>query len=120
MFPLIEKIMSALNDSIVAAEDAVRQALINALEEKNEELVPMLFETLNKLKEAKDVKPYYTFNLNSAIPGYTDYFGAGAASTVPVGNSFGEDVISFNDISIRTDVEPISANLDSDGTVTFS
>tara|TARA_Y100000287_G_scaffold183472_1_gene182635 strand:+ start:910 stop:1242 length:333 start_codon:yes stop_codon:yes gene_type:complete len=110
--------MSALNDSIVAAEDAVRQALINALEEKNEELVPMLFETLNKLKEAKVVKPDYTFNLNSAIPGYTDYFGAGAASTVPVG--IGEDVISFKDINIRTDVEPISANLDSDGTVTFS
>ncbi len=103
----------SVKSQVQAAEKALRQALINALAEGDEDCLSELFTQYqavsNLNKKVNDLtrvayNSNYNFNLSSdylrhggdldALDNVT--FGAGARS-VTVNSGFGEDVISFND-----------------------
>jgi hypothetical protein len=62
-----------ISSKLATAEEAVRAALIYALEKKRDNFVPQLFDLLNKVREVKESNNDYVFSLNTNnIPGYSD------------------------------------------------
>ena len=105
----------SVKSQVQAAEEALRQALINALAEGDEQFLSELFaeyqhiSDLNKKVQDKiNIDPNFTFNLSS---NYLDRPGGDldsmdnifAAGPVNIPSSYGEDVISFGDYKSRDD-----------------
>lgn len=115
----------SVKSQVQNAEEALRQALINALAEGDEEFLSELFteyqNVSNLNKKVNDTNEYnYNFNLNSAYLGKPggDLDAIDNMITFPIGNhipgSLGDDVISFGgDVVINTQ----SAG---DGTISFN
>ena len=102
----------SVKSQVQAAEEALRQALINALAEGDEEYLSELFTQyqavgdLNRKVQSKiEFDPNYSFSLsseylnNDRIGGDLDALDdiTFAAGPVNVKGAFGEDVISFGD-----------------------
>ena len=103
----------SVKSQVQAAEEALRQALINALAEGDEEFLSELFteyqhvSDLNrKVSEKINIDPNFSFTLssdylnNDRIGGDLDAMDDitfGAAGPVNIASSFGTDVISFDD-----------------------
>ena len=103
----------SVKSQVQAAEEALRQALINALAEGDEEFLSELFteyqhvSDLNrKVSEKINIDPNFSFTLssdylkNDRIGGdldAMDNIDFGAAGSINIRGSFGEDVISFSD-----------------------
>jgi len=103
----------SVKSQVQAAEEALRQALINALAEGDEEFLSELFteyqhvSDLNrKVSEKINIDPNFSFTLssdylnNDRIGGDLDAMDNvdfGAAGSINIRGSFGEDVISFDD-----------------------
>ena len=104
----------SVKSQVQAAEEALRQALINALAEGDEEFLSELFteyqkvSDLNrKVSEKINIDPNFSFTLSSDyIPSGDTRIGGDldsldsitfAAGPVNIPTSFGEDVISFSD-----------------------
>lgn len=108
------------------AEEAIRQSLINALAEGEDQYLTDLFNLLTSIRDVKkgintirftdNTREYYNrqsewnFNLSSdyldsshggdldALDNVLDFSSiTNAATTVPIPGAYGEDVISFND-----------------------
>ena len=102
----------SVKSQVQAAEEALRQALINALAEGDEEFLSELFteyqhvSDLNrKVSEKINIDPNFSFTLSSDYL-KTDRIGGDldamdditfAAGPVNIAGAFGEDVISFSD-----------------------
>ena len=102
----------SVKSQVQAAEEALRQALINALAEGDEEFLSELFteyqkvSDLNrKVSEKINIDPNFSFTLSSDYLN-TDRIGGDldsmdninfAAAPVNLPGAFGEDVISFSD-----------------------
>ena len=109
----------SVKSQVQAAEEALRQALINALAEGDEEYLSELFtqyqavSDLNrKVNEKITFDPNYSFTLssdylnNDRLGGdldAMDNIDFGAAGSVNIRSSFGNDVISFGDYKSRED-----------------
>jgi len=102
----------SVKSQVQAAEEALRQALINALAEGDEEFLSELFaeyqkvSDLNrKVSEKINIDPNFSFTLssdylkNDRIGGDLDALDdiTFAAGPVNIAGAFGEDVISFSD-----------------------
>ena len=102
----------SVKSQVQAAEEALRQALINALAEGDEEYLSELFTQyqavgdLNRKVQSKiEFDPNYSFSLsseylnNDRIGGDLDALDniTFAAGPVNIKSGFGEDVISFGD-----------------------
>ena len=103
----------SVKSQVQAAEEALRQALINALAEGDEDHLSELFtqyqavSDLNKKVQDKiTFDPNFSFNLSSDYLHHNDRIGGDldaldditfAAEPVNVAGAFGEDVISFSD-----------------------
>ena len=103
----------SVKSQVQAAEEALRQALINALAEGDEEFLSELFTEYQKVSDLNrkvNPKPAYdgnfTFSLssdylnNDRIGGDLDSMDSidfGAAGTINIPGAFGNDVISFDD-----------------------
>ena len=102
----------SVKSQVQAAEEALRQALINALAEGDEEFLSELFteyqqvSDLNrKVSEKINIDPNFSFTLssdylkNDRIGGDLDAMDdiTFAAGPVNIAGAFGEDVISFSD-----------------------
>ena len=102
----------SVKSQVQAAEEALRQALINALAEGDEEFLSELFteyqhvSDLNrKVSEKISIDPNFSFTLssdylkNDRIGGDLDALDdiTFAAGPTNIGGAFGEDVISFSD-----------------------
>ena len=102
----------SVKSQVQAAEEALRQALINALAEGDEEFLSELFteyqkvSDLNrKVSEKINIDPNFSFTLssdylkNDRIGGDLDAMDdiTFAAEPVNIAGAFGEDVISFSD-----------------------
>ena len=102
----------SVKSQVQAAEEAIRQALINALAEGDEEFLSELFteyqhvSDLNrKVNDKINIDPNFSFTLSSdylssdRIGGDLDALDdiTFAAGPVNIGNAFGNDVISFDD-----------------------
>jgi len=108
----------SVKSQVQAAEEALRQALINALAEGDEEFLSELFteyqhvSDLNrKVSEKINIDPNFSFTLSSDYLN-TDRLGGDldamdditfAAGPVNIAGAFGEDVISFGDYKSRED-----------------
>ena len=103
----------SVKSQVQAAEEALRQALINALAEGDEEFLSELFteyqhvSDLNrKVSEKINIDPNFSFTLSSDYLN-TDRLGGdldamdnidfGSAGTINIPGAFGNDVISFDD-----------------------
>jgi len=109
----------SVKSQVQAAEEALRQALINALAEGDEEYLSELFtqyqavSDLNrKVNEKITFDPNYSFTLssdylnNDRLGGdldAMDNIDFGASGSVNIRSSFGNDVISFGDYKSRED-----------------
>ena len=108
----------SVKSQVQVAEEALRQALINALAEGDEEFLSELFteyqhvSDLNrKVSEKINVDPNFSFTLsseylkNDRIGGDLDAMDdiTFAAGPVNIGGAFGNDVISFGDYKPRDD-----------------
>ena len=108
----------SVKSQVQAAEEALRQALINALAEGDEDYLSELFtqyqavSDLNKKVQDKiTLDPNFTFNLsseylnNDRIGGDLDALDniTFAAGPVNIAGAFGKDVISFGDYKSRDD-----------------
>ena len=108
----------SVKSQVQVAEEALRQALINALAEGDEEFLSELFteyqhvSDLNrKVSEKINVDPNFSFTLsseylkNDRIGGDLDALDdiTFAAGPVNIAGAFGEDVISFGDYKSRDD-----------------
>ena len=109
----ITEVIISVKAQVQAAEEALRQALINALAEGDEEFLTDLFteyQHVSDLNRKVNPKPAYdgnfTFSLtsdylnNDRIGGDLDAMDDitfGAAGPVNIASSFGTDVISFDD-----------------------
>lgn len=91
-----------ISSKLATAEEAIRSALIYALEKRRDNFVPQLFELLNKVKEVKESNNDYVFSLNTDnVVGYPDMITT--QETVDYINGLGNikitsnspDVISF-------------------------
>lgn len=91
-----------ISSKLATAEEAIRSALIYALEKRRDNFVPQLFELLNKVKEVKEFNNDYVFSLNTdGVPGYPDM--TTSQETIDYLNNLGNikitsnspDVISF-------------------------
>jgi hypothetical protein len=97
------------------AEEAIRQSLINALAEGEDQYLTDLFNLLTSIRDV-NTREYYNrqsewnFNLSSdyldsshggdldSLDNILDFSSiTNAATTVPIPGAYGEDVISFND-----------------------
>ena len=103
----------SVKSQVQAAEEALRQALINALAEGDEEFLSELFteyqhvSDLNrKVSEKTSIDPNFSFTLssdylnNDRLGGdldAMDNINFGAAEPVNIAGAFGEDIISFSD-----------------------
>tara|TARA_A100001035_G_scaffold14647_1_gene10105 strand:+ start:125 stop:463 length:339 start_codon:yes stop_codon:yes gene_type:complete len=102
----------SVKSQVQAAEEALRQALINALAEGDEEFLSELFteyqhvSDLNRKVSSKiSIDPNFSFTLssdylkNDRIGGDLDAMDdiTFAAEPVNIAGAFGEDVISFSD-----------------------
>ena len=102
----------SVKSQVQAAEEALRQALINALAEGDEEFLSELFteyqhvSDLNrKVSEKINIDPNFSFTLssdylnNDRIGGDLDAMDdiTFAAGPVNIAGAFGNDVISFDD-----------------------
>ena len=102
----------SVKSQVQVAEEALRQALINALAEGDEEFLSELFteyqhvSDLNrKVSEKINIDPNFSFNLSSdylksdSIGGDLDALDdvTFAAGPVNIAGALGEDVISFSD-----------------------
>ena len=102
----------SVKSQVQAAEEALRQALINALAEGDEEFLSELFteyqhvSDLNRKVSSKiSIDPNFSFTLssdylkNDRIGGDLDAMDdiTFAAGPVNIAGAFGEDVISFSD-----------------------
>ena len=106
------EVIMSVKSQVQAAEEALRQALINALAEGDEEFLSELFaeyqhvSDLNrKVSEKINIDPNFTFNLSSEYLN-NDRLGGDldamdnitfAAGPVNMPGALGEDVISFSD-----------------------
>ena len=98
----------SVRSQVQAAEEALRQALINALAEGDEEFLSELFtqyQAVSDLNKKVNPKVNYNFNLSSDYL-KTDRVGGDldaldditfAAGTVNIPGSFGNDIIDFGD-----------------------
>ena len=83
--------------------DFVRDVLIDALDQKREDLVPRIFKLYEELRAPAPTIPSGNINIDTLGTDYnfsltSDYLdNVGAAESVTIGNSVGEDVISFGD-----------------------
>ena len=108
----------SVKSQVQAAEEALRQALINALAEGDEEFLSELFteyqhvSDLNrKVSEKINIDPNFSFNLSSdylksdRIGGDLDALDdvTFAAGPVNLPGALGNDVISFGDYKSRDD-----------------
>ncbi len=108
----------SVKSQVQAAEEALRQALINALAEGDEEFLSELFteyqnvSDLNrKVSEKINIDPNFNFTLssdylkNDRIGGDLDALDniTFAAGSVNIPGPFGNDVISFGDYKSRDD-----------------
>ena len=109
----------SVKSQVQAAEEALRQALINALAEGDEEHLSELFtqyqavgDLNRKVNEKITFDPNYSFTLssdylnNDRLGGdldAMDNIDFGAAGSVNIRSSFGNDVISFGDYKSRED-----------------
>lgn len=92
-----------ISSKLATAEDAIRSALIYALEKKRDKSVPKLFNLLNDIISLKEENNDYVFSLNTHnIPGYADM--TTSQETIDYLNNIGNikitstetnDVISF-------------------------
>lgn len=103
----------SVKSQVQAAEEALRQALINALAEGDEEFLSELFNEyqhvsdLNrKVSEKINIDPNFSFTLSSEYLNNDrlggdldamDNIDFGAPGSVNIKSSFGDDVISFSD-----------------------
>jgi len=103
----------SVKSQVQAAEEALRQALINALAEGDEEFLSELFteyqhvSDLNrKISEKINIDPNFSFTLSSDYLHHNDRIGGDldaldnitfAAGPVNIPGAFGNDVISFDD-----------------------
>ena len=103
----------SVKSQVQAAEEALRQALINALAEGDEEFLSELFNEyqhvsdLNRKVSSKiSIDPNFSFTLssdylnNDRLGGdldAMDNINFGAAGAVNIKSGFGDDVISFSD-----------------------
>ena len=103
----------SVKSQVQAAEEALRQALINALAEGDEEFLSELFaeyqhvSDLNrKVSEKINIDPNFSFTLssdylkNDRLGGdldAMDNIDFGAAGSVDIRESFGDGIISFSD-----------------------
>lgn len=102
-----------LNTKLDTAQEAVREALIGALEEKKDYLLSDLFATYDKIKSiSRRINTESKFRINtsdfwkddgislvgnpSAASSDTISFGAAQAAHMPIFGSEGKDVISFS------------------------
>jgi hypothetical protein len=112
----------SVKSQVQAAEEALRQALINALAEGDEEHLSELFtqyqavgDLNKKVQDKVTFDPNFTFNLSSDylsnIPQGDTRVGGDldvmdnifAAGPVNIPSSYGEDVISFDNYKSRDD-----------------
>ena len=107
------EVTMSVKSQVQAAEEALRQALINALAEGDEEFLSELFteyqhvSDLNrKVSEKTSIDPNFSFTLssdylnNDRLGGdldAMDNINFGAAEPVNIAGAFGEDIISFSD-----------------------
>ena len=83
--------------------DFVRDVLIDALDQKREDLVPRIFKLYEELRAPAPTIPSGNIDLTTLGNDYnfsltSDYLdNVGAAESVTIGNGLGEDVISFGD-----------------------
>jgi hypothetical protein len=106
------EVIMSVKSQVQAAEEALRQALINALAEGDEEFLSELFteyqhvSDLNrKVSEKINIDPNFSFTLssdylkNDRIGGDLDAMDdiTFAAGPVNIAGALGEDVISFSD-----------------------
>ena len=102
----------SVKSQVQVAEEALRQALINALAEGDEEFLSELFteyqhvSDLNrKVNEKIELDPNFSFSLSSDYlnrPGrdldsLDDAFNYNAAGSIHITGGLGEDVIDFSD-----------------------
>ena len=102
----------SVKSQVQVAEEALRQALINALAEGDEEFLSELFteyqhvSDLNrKVNEKIELDPNFSFSLSSDYlnrPGrdldsLDDVFNYNAAGSIHITGGLGEDVIDFSD-----------------------
>ena len=105
----------SVKSQVQAAEEALRQALINALAEGDETHLSELFaqyqavgDLNRKVQDKITFDPNFTFNLSSNYlerPGgdLDNMDNIFAAEPVNIPSSYGEDVISFGDYKSRDD-----------------
>jgi len=85
--------------------DFLRDVLVDALESRRDNLIPRLFKLYEEVRSPAPTIPTgnidlttlgndYNFSLTSEYLGDTNI---GAAESISIGNSLGEDVISFGD-----------------------
>ena len=107
------EVIMSVKSQVQAAEEALRQALINALAEGDEEFLSELFteyqhvSDLNrKVSEKINIDPNFSFTLssdylnNDRLGGdldAMDNIDFGAAGSINIKSGFGDDVISFSD-----------------------
>ncbi len=107
------EVTMSVKSQVQAAEEALRQALINALAEGDEEFLSELFteyqhvSDLNrKVGEKINIDPNFSFTLssdylnNDRLGGdldAMDNIDFGAAGSINIPGAFGNDVISFDD-----------------------
>ena len=94
-----------ISSKLASAEDNIRSALIYALENKRDNIVPKLFELLNTIVTLKNENNDYVFSLNTnGVPGYPDMITSQETidflnQKIPSGdimiNSKNDNVISF-------------------------
>ena len=100
---------------VETAEEALRQALINSLAEKQDANLTDLFNALNNVRElvGKLQPPKYNFNLTSEYlnsgyaNGYTKYNFTGIDE-----QPYGDNVITFSGIGGASSSDTISLGLD--------
>jgi len=92
--------LKMISSKLATAEDAIRSALIYALEKKRDKSVPKLFNLLNDIISLKEENNDYVFSVNTDnIPGYPDMMTS--QETIDYLNNLGDikinspDVISF-------------------------
>jgi len=87
-----------MSEEIRSDIDFVRDVLIDALDERRDELVGDLFDLYNRVRERENTSAPDSFaglgNINISSTDGIDYNFA-AAGDVAIGNTEGEDVISF-------------------------
>jgi len=102
----------SVKSQVQVAEEALRQALINALAEGDEEFLSELFteyqhvSDLNrKVNERIEIDPNFTFSLSSNylnrsgkdLDSLDNSFDSNSAGSIHINGGLGEDVIDFSD-----------------------